>query len=462
MNEQGTFDVCIVGGGPAGAAAAQVLARLGRRVIVIESSEFPRQHVGESLPASIWPLLAELQVDRKVASEPNGHYSGSWVQWGSPLQHRSFTAMGRSGMQVDRGQFDAILLNQARLAGALVCQPGFALPPVKLSGDVWSIQVKQPERVVAFRARHIVDASGRRGWIRVARDRDCISSFALHAHWKSETADHETRIEAGSDYWLWAAPLGNARTSIAVFVDRSALRHQRAAGDSSRHSLIAESLHDEIVRASSLLRRNVVSFRLQPVQCCESTPYFVRDAAGSDWTMIGDSSMAIDPLSSQGVQAAIASGLRGAAVVNTCLLRPENAAMAVELHNSRIRESFFRHKHWASEVYSQAAPSFPGSFWDARSAAIRDSHDDQYASNELPQTVNDSSLVPQNPLTPESRLRLARTCRLKKVSVLRNYLVESLEAVIPEHGRDLSHSSAMWNWLRSPVAYQKAMTVCRT
>ena len=52
----------VVGGGPAGSAAATMLARKGWRVLLFERERFPREHVGESLlPASV-PILAELGV----------------------------------------------------------------------------------------------------------------------------------------------------------------------------------------------------------------------------------------------------------------------------------------------------------------------------------------------------------------------------------------------------------------
>jgi len=43
------YDVAIIGGGPAGSTAAALLARAGRRVIVLERDKFPRFHIGESL-----------------------------------------------------------------------------------------------------------------------------------------------------------------------------------------------------------------------------------------------------------------------------------------------------------------------------------------------------------------------------------------------------------------------------
>ena len=43
------YDVAIIGGGPAGSTAATLLAKAGRRVIVLEKETFPRFHIGESL-----------------------------------------------------------------------------------------------------------------------------------------------------------------------------------------------------------------------------------------------------------------------------------------------------------------------------------------------------------------------------------------------------------------------------
>src|SRR4051794_22730733 len=43
------YDVAIIGGGPAGSAAAILLAQKGRKVVVLEREKFPRFHIGESL-----------------------------------------------------------------------------------------------------------------------------------------------------------------------------------------------------------------------------------------------------------------------------------------------------------------------------------------------------------------------------------------------------------------------------
>ena len=42
-------DVIVIGGGPAGSAAATMLARKGWQVTLLERAQFPRDHVGEYL-----------------------------------------------------------------------------------------------------------------------------------------------------------------------------------------------------------------------------------------------------------------------------------------------------------------------------------------------------------------------------------------------------------------------------
>src|SRR5439155_12317223 len=48
MKDQTQFDVIVIGAGPAGSAAAGVLAEKGRHVRVLEREKFPRYHIGES------------------------------------------------------------------------------------------------------------------------------------------------------------------------------------------------------------------------------------------------------------------------------------------------------------------------------------------------------------------------------------------------------------------------------
>ncbi|MGH3935766.1 MAG: NAD(P)/FAD-dependent oxidoreductase, partial [Pseudonocardiaceae bacterium] len=128
-------EVCVIGGGPAGAALATRLAGLGHQVVVVEQHRFPRPHIGESLSPAIWPLLESLGVRDRVAARGFTQAVRARVRWRGADEER--VAVG-DGLTVDRGAFDAILLHRAREAGAEVLSPATARRPAR-SGAGWAV-----------------------------------------------------------------------------------------------------------------------------------------------------------------------------------------------------------------------------------------------------------------------------------------------------------------------------------
>ena len=114
------FDVCVIGGGPAGSTIAHRLACLGHRVCLIEKQPFPRPHIGESLPPSIWPLLDELGVRDAIERSDFLRSPPARIRWGALSAATAQPANDLRGLQVDRARFDNILLGAAGAVGVVV------------------------------------------------------------------------------------------------------------------------------------------------------------------------------------------------------------------------------------------------------------------------------------------------------------------------------------------------------
>ena len=126
---QTAFDALIVGGGPAGATAAVLLARAGWSVALVEKQVFPRRKVcGECIAASNLPLLRAIGIDsaalEAVAGAPLRRVA---VLQGTQKLLFDLPAAPEAGMEwgraLGRETLDSMLMQLARQAGAAVWQP---------------------------------------------------------------------------------------------------------------------------------------------------------------------------------------------------------------------------------------------------------------------------------------------------------------------------------------------------
>jgi len=109
-------DVVVVGGGPAGSAAAIACAARGLSVVLCERERPGRERPGETLHPGIEPLFEQLGIADRLAQVVGARHAGIWIEWGGPRRFEAFggDASGQwSGFQVWRADFDALLLARA-------------------------------------------------------------------------------------------------------------------------------------------------------------------------------------------------------------------------------------------------------------------------------------------------------------------------------------------------------------
>ena len=376
--------ICVIGGGPAGSALAIRLAQLGHGVLLVERSRSPRQHAGQSLSPAIWPLLDLLGAGAVVAAAGFRTCRHMLVQWEQRVPIRREFAP--PGIIVDRGRFDELLVKAARSHGVRVLQPA-SIHARSRDEAGWRLSVVVDGGAIDLAASVLADASGRAGALRGERRAVSPRLTALYGHWLAATAPAEPMIAVGEDCWFWGVPLPDGRYSAIAFVDPALLRTRGGATPAAFYEcLIARSRLPALGRDARLVGA---------VHAADATAYIAEAAVGRDYIKVGEAALAIDPLSSSGVENAIQTALQAAVIINTLRRRPQLADAALNFYRRSLVEASQRHKRWAAGFYRLAAGQCSTAFWRDRAIG-----------------AGITEPLPAPPVAPSSRVALAQETRL--------------------------------------------------
>jgi flavin-dependent dehydrogenase len=350
-------DVCVIGAGPAGSTFAARMAQLGHQVHLIERQRFPRSHLGESLSPGVMTLLRAADMHETVETAGFPEVSGVWVKWADGPRLREDA--GAKGLLVDRGEFDLRLLERARALGVRVHQPARVREQIR-DGTKWRLTIDDDDSSKCLDADFVADASGRRNASPRRYTKNGASTLALYGYWRGASLPTMPRIEAGQDGWYWGVPLPDGTYNTLVFVDPGWFRSAPGA------TMVERFLR--LIDRSGLMEECRDVELIAPVRAIDATPYLSSDCVAPTRIQLGDAALAIDPISSSGVQKAIQSALSGAIVANTLLRRPELTDAALCFYRAQLSDASERHRRWAAEHYRDVADSCHGPFWRQRSA----------------------------------------------------------------------------------------------
>lgn len=350
-----TSDIGVIGGGPAGCVLAARLAQFGLSVCLVERVRFPRRQLGESLSPGVLPLLASVGAGPAIEKAGYPRVSEVRVHWEKEVVRNDPAGQG---MLVDRGDFDRLLLDHARECGVRIFQPA-TIHEMKRREGGWRVAVADASGTTQLDVRLIADAAGRAGVLPRRRRRTGPRTVALHAYWSGAGLPCQPQIEAGDSAWFWGVPLLDGLYNTLVFLDPRDLRRMPGPLAAKFHQLLS---------ASSILPAASGARLMGEVHATDATPYLDEECVTDDSIKVGDAALAIDPLSSSGVQKAIQGALAGSVVVNTLLHRPPSRTLAQRFYRESLSESSTRHRAWACQHYGQVAAIRPARFWQERAA----------------------------------------------------------------------------------------------
>ncbi len=326
-----TYDVAIIGGGPAGSTAAITLAGKGRKVVVLEKEKFPRFHIGESLLPYSMSALDRLGIRDRMppigVPKHGGEVATACGQRAVKFYFEDgFRLEQRQAYQVERSVFDQVLLDRAREVGAEVREQTHVEQMTFTDMEV-GLSVRGAAGSETIRAKYLLDCSGRSSVVGQHFDLKVtyphLQKFSCFAHYEGVQRDDgrdagHTRLVRADDHWFWLIPIDDQRTSVGLVMDTAEYKRRKLSPD----EMLQWAIEDSVV----MRERMRAASRVTKVHSAGDYSYRNRELTGDRWMLAGDAAGFIDPIFSTGVFLAIHSGEACAGAIDEALTNPRRRA----------------------------------------------------------------------------------------------------------------------------------------
>ena len=334
-----TADVAVVGGGPAGALTAMLLARAGHEVILLERAPhwrwracgvfaspagvaaLRRLGVGEGDLERVARPLAAMRVESARGNRFRLTYGGTG-------------ALADFAVGFDRSALDPRLLELARAAGAVV-REGATVEQIDFRARAsWvTLSLAGGDELIA---RVVVGADGLRSMVArsagVAQRAALGPRAALSFHLPDRSGGEEARIVVFDDGFVGLAPVPGDRVNVGIVLGRSWFAGLRRDGGLA----VARQVLGNTLRLGA---RDLEAMEpLDRIAGVTPVGHAVSHRAGRGWLLVGDAAGFLDPFTGEGLHRALVSA--GSARTPSIAARSGVAAVPGQDHDAAMRRRF--------------------------------------------------------------------------------------------------------------------------
>jgi geranylgeranyl reductase family protein len=310
----------VVGGGPAGTAAAVFLRQAGHEVVLVDEARFPRDKVcGEGVSPEAWRLLARMGAEAAVrALRPRPVRGMKLTSPDGTAFVGTYTGAREPGFAVRRWCLDRALLECARGAGVDVREGVRARDVITRDGVVRGVVLEGAGAPERLHARLVVAADGRRSVIArklgLLREHRRLRKFAVRGYWKGVqglTDYGEMHVTRGG--YCGVAPLGEEEANITFVLDQADMRP--AGGH------LADFYLRTLERWPRLRERLSRAALTSPPRAIGPLALEARGISAPGAVLVGDAAGFYDPFTGEGVTLALRGAELASGVAHDALAR---------------------------------------------------------------------------------------------------------------------------------------------
>ncbi len=363
---QTNWEVIIIGGGPAGASAAAILAEYGHRVLVLEREKFPRYHVGESMiPFTYQPLerlglipaLKQSAFQKKYSVQfvaPNGKASQPFYFF-----NRYDKDTIAQTWQVLRSEFDMLLLNLARQRGATVREEVTVTELLQENGIVVGVRARTNNGMIEeFRAPLTLDCTGKESFAAVRQNwrmKDpFLNKVAVWTYYRG--SKRESGLDEGQTTvamipekgWFWHIPQHNDMVSVGVVAEGKYLTRGGVKDP--------KAIFDRAVKENLWIQEHLAAGQqVGEYYLTSEYSFHSRHCSRPGLLLVGDAFCFLDPVFSSGLLLALKSGVMAGDAVHRALTERDFSPRQFEAYAQALRRGI---ENMRKLVYAFYEPNF--------------------------------------------------------------------------------------------------------